>query len=325
MSEHSVRSQVTSAFFYGTSSIAIMMVNKIVLTSYGFPSAPFIALCQMVFTILALYTARFFGLVTFPTYSHKVFWQVFPLPLIYLGNLISGLGGTKLISLPMFTLLRRFSILFTMLAEKWMLGVQPVLTVQVSVALMLGGALVAAADDLSFDMMGYTYLLINDLLTAANGVVLKKKLDSKELGNFGLMYYNCLFSFPVALLAVYSDQERLQQVREFSSWHKPGFVLSYLASCIMGFVLTYSIFVCTHVNSALTTTVIGCLKNILVAYLGMMMADYVFSWPNFAGINISIFGSLLYSYYKFKISNSKKSNVKTIIPTTVDAPSKSGK
>ena len=89
--------QVTTALFYGVSSIAIMMVNKIVLTSYGyschvpsavmvadasiltrFPSAPFIALCQMIFTLVALYIARALGMVSFPSYSSKVFWQVRP-------------------------------------------------------------------------------------------------------------------------------------------------------------------------------------------------------------------------------------------------------
>ncbi|VDM71304.1 unnamed protein product [Strongylus vulgaris] len=137
MEEVALWKRVLSAVFYGVTSIIVVFVNKILLTNFNliilhkcfhsswisrFPSFLFVGFGQMIATVLVLFFARLLRIVSFPSLDSSIPRKIMPLPLLFVLNLVSGLGGTKLINLPMFTVLRRFSILMTMVLEYYILG-----------------------------------------------------------------------------------------------------------------------------------------------------------------------------------------------------------
>lgn len=294
---HTTRERLLAAAFYGVSSFLIMFVNKAVLTVYGFPASNFLALAQFGGTVVSLAVLKSMGTISYPDLSVETLWTVFPLPLLFMMNTLTGLGGTKKISLPMFTVLRRMTMLFTMIAEYWLLGTRHSPMIALCVAVMIGGALVAAVDDLAFEPVGYAFILANDFFTAANAVYLKRKLDAKTLGRWGLMFYNSLVSVPLLFIfTVVAQPGSFGEVMAYKGWGDPSFVFLFILSSLMGFILNYAIFVCTEVNSPLTTSVVGALKNVLVTFGGMAFGgDYIFSLANFLGINVSMLGSILYA------------------------------
>ncbi|XP_015980613.2 UDP-N-acetylglucosamine/UDP-glucose/GDP-mannose transporter isoform X2 [Rousettus aegyptiacus] len=241
--------QLLSALFYGTCSFLIVLVNKALLTTYSFPSPIVLGIGQMAATIMILYVSKLNKIIHFPDFDKKILIKLFPLPLFYVGNHISGLSSTSKLS-----------------------------------------------SDLAFNLEGYIFVFLNDIFTAANGVYTKQKMDPKELGKYGVLFYNASFMIiPTLILSISTGD--LQQATEFNQWKNVLFIIQFLLSCFLGFLLMYSTVLCSYYNSALTTAVVGAIKNVSIAYIGMLVGgDYIFSVLNFVGLNICMAGGLRYSF-----------------------------
>ncbi|XP_060618046.2 nucleotide sugar transporter SLC35D2 [Anolis sagrei] len=299
-------SRLLSALFYGICSFAMVLLNKAVLTGYRFPSPVFLGVGQMVTTILILYVSKLNKIIHFPDFDKSIPKKLFPLPLIYVGNHISGLSSTSKLSLPMFTVLRKFTIPLTLVLEVVILGKHYPLSIIMSVFAIILGAFIAAGSDLAFNLEGYVAVLLNDVFTAANGVYTKQKIDPKELGKYGVIFYNaCFMIIPTVLISFFTGD--FQKAIDFKQWTNILFVFQFLLSCVLGFLLMYSIVLCSHYNSALTTTVVGAIKNVSIAYIGMLVGgDYIFSVLNFIGLNICMAGGLRYSFLTIRGQDSLK-------------------
>lgn len=310
---HLLVKQIGAAFFFGISSILIVVVNKIVLTTYKFPSYHILGLGQMVAIIVVIGVAKAIGMVKFPNPSFAQVQKVWPLPLFYILNLVFGLGSTKKLNLPMFTVLRRFSLFFMGIGQVYVLNQYESKNVNVTLIFMVGGALIAALNDLAFDLSGYIFVLINNLTTAAS-VVYSKKMLNTEVTKLELLFYNALISFiPACLLACLSGD--VDKAYYFEGWSDYVFVLLFSLSCMLGFFLMYSTVLVNQLTSPLTLAVTGCMKNLLVTYCGMLIGgDYVFDEKNFIGINISVAASMAYSYFKF-VEGSRKQPAQSMLPS----------
>ncbi|XP_038163970.1 UDP-N-acetylglucosamine/UDP-glucose/GDP-mannose transporter [Cyprinodon tularosa] len=324
--EHPRLLKLSSALFYAGSSFLITVVNKTVLTSYRFPSYLFVGIGQMITTIVVLYLAKINNTVKFPDFDKSIILKIFPLPLLYVGNHVTGLASTKKLSLPMFTVLRKFTILMTMILEAYLLRKTFPRRIICSVVTIVFGAMVAASSDLAFDVEAYTFILLNDAFTAATGVYTKKKLGDQGLGKYGVLFYNSLIIvLPTILASAFIGD--LHKALSFKDWNNIIFIVCFLLSCFMGFLLMYSIVLCSYYNSALTTTVVGAIKNVAVAYVGIFVGgDYLFSWTNFLGLSICMSGGLAYSFLTFNSSqppgNNPEETQEQKIPITEDLSKK---
>jgi solute carrier family 35 protein len=257
-----------AASLYGFISISITFFNKAVLASYNFQYPNLMTLFQMLCSLLLLEMMRLTGKIHYATFNMKTAWKTFPLAISFVGMVLTGLAALKYLNIPMFNALRRITTLFTMIGEYYLVGTHESTAVQISVYAMVFGAIIAGFSDLEFTTIGYTLVALNCIFTAAYLLYIAK-FGKQGLNTWGLMYYNNILSLPFVMLICVMNHD-IQEVRTYPLISDPGFIVCFLFQSALAFLLNYSIFLCTNVNSALATSVTGQIKNIATTAVGFV-------------------------------------------------------
>lgn len=276
-----------SILLYMSSSFMIVIFNKIVLTVFAFTSVPFLMLVQ------SLFTSGVILLRCTPIQRPKK--DIALACMLNAANVFFGLSSAKALNIAMFTALRRISIFMTMMAQHWYLGVPLDRRVMWPVSFMIMGSLMAAANDLTFSLTGYAYVMVNNLLTAAAQIQTKKTLESNWTKSSVLFWTGIASACASAVLLVHWDPS------SFDAWNVTSFQFAFACSICLGFAINYGYTWTIQENDALTLAVAGSTKSALMGLMvvmGIFDHTYIFSWWNFVGLQVSTLGSFLYVYYK---------------------------
>ncbi|KAG5121633.1 hypothetical protein JHK84_039973 [Glycine max] len=304
-----------AAVSYMSCAVLLVMFNKAALSSYNFPSANVITLLQMVCSCCFLYLLRCWRMISFSTgeplhisensskfVSLKTLKHTLPLSGAYLFYMLVTMESVRGVNVPMYTTLRRTTVVFTMLVEFVLVGQRYTPSVifrdVISVGLIVFGAFVAGARDLSFDGYGYAVVFMSNIATAIYLATIARIGKTSGLNSFGLMWCNGIICGPVLLIWTFVRGDLMTTIN-FPHLFSPGFIVILLFSCMLAFFLNYCIFLNTTLNSAVTQTICGNLKDLFTIGLGwMIFGGLPFDFWNLIGQFLGFAGSGLYAYYK---------------------------
>lgn len=212
---------------------------------------------------------------------------------------VSGLAALAKTNVPLFSALRRLSTLVVIIGEYYLLGKVTPGDESQSVVIMVLGAMIAGMGDITFDFIGSLYILFNCIVTAGYLIYIAKKTKETGLNTFGLMFYCNILSIPGTIVLTYVTE--WQGISAYEGYSNLGFQFCFFMSSIQAFLLNYFIFLCSTVNSPLTTSITGQIKSILQTIIGLFMFGDVFITPLLVfGLSVSTIASFWYSHIKYQ-------------------------
>ncbi|KAH9304328.1 hypothetical protein KI387_008732, partial [Taxus chinensis] len=261
---------LVAAVSYGIASMAMVFINKAVLMQYPY-SMTLLTLQQLV-TGLLIKFSRVFGFTKARDVNLVTAKKLLPLSLFYNANVAFALASLKGINIPMYIALKRLTPLAVLIAGYFYGKGKPTIQVSLSVILTGVGVIIAALGDFSFDFLGYSLALTSVFCQTAYLILVERSAGEDGLSSVEIMFYNAILSLPfLVCLIITTGEISLATSLLLEKAKSITFLVVLILSLVMGIVLNFTMFLCTAVNSALTTTIVGVLKGVGSTTLGFVL------------------------------------------------------
>ncbi len=165
----------------------------------------------------------------------------------------------------------------------------------------------AGYGDLAFDLVAYGYGAVAVAAQALYLILVQK--SAGEFRALETVHLNSYNNLPIMLFCSVAFNEVSNAVYHFN-FRNPTFVTLFLCVISIGCALNFLLFLCTTMNSALTTSIVSALKSNLSTVIGMFtfggISMNVFT---LSGIGMSSVGGTWYTYLKHLESVQKSQKV----------------
>ncbi|MFS8001670.1 putative sugar phosphate transporter domain-containing protein [Helianthus anomalus] len=284
------------------SNIGVLLLNKFLLSNYGFKYPIFLTMCHMTACSLLSYVAIvWFKTVPLQTVRSRVqFLKICGLSLVFCASVVSGNVSLRYLPVsftqavgattPFFTAV--FAYVMTMKKEAWLVyfTLVPVVT----------GVVIASGGEPSFHLFGFIMCLgataARALKSVLQGILLSS--EGEKLNSMNLLLYVAPVAVVILLPATLIMEDNVVGITIALARKDVNIVWYLLFNSVVAYLVNLTNFLVTKHTSALTLQVLGNAKGAVAVVISIMIFKNPVSVTGMLGYLLTVLGVILYSEAK---------------------------
>lgn len=284
------------------SNIGVLLLNKYLLSNYGFKYPIFLTMCHMTACSLLSYIAIvWMKMVPLQTVRSKAqFVKISVLSLVFCASVVSGNVSLRYLPVsftqavgattPFFTAV--FAYIMTVKREAWLtyLTLVPVVT----------GVVIASGGEPSFHLFGFIMCIgataARALKSVLQGILLSS--EGEKLNSMNLLLYMAPVAVVILLPATLFMEDNVVGITIALARKDVNIVWYLLFNSAMAYCVNLTNFLVTKHTSALTLQVLGNAKGAVAVVVSILIFKNPVSVTGMLGYLLTVFGVILYSEAK---------------------------
>uniref|UniRef100_A0A0C9SB23 TSA: Wollemia nobilis Ref_Wollemi_Transcript_1009_1870 transcribed RNA sequence n=1 Tax=Wollemia nobilis TaxID=56998 RepID=A0A0C9SB23_9CONI len=288
-----------------TSNIGVLLLNKYLLSNYGFRFPIFLTMCHMTACSLLSYVGiTWLKMVPMQTIRSRLqFMKIAALSAIFCGSVVGGnislrylpvsfnqaVGATT----PFFTAV--FAYLMTVKREAWL--------TYATLVPVVAGVIIASGGEPSFHLYGFIMCILataaRALKTVLQGILLSS--EGEKLNSMNLLLYMAPIAVVLLLPATLLLEPNVLGVAVALARQDMRIVYYLLFNSALAYCVNLTNFLVTKHTSALTLQVLGNAKGAVAVVVSILLFKNPVSVTGMFGYTMTVCGVILYSEAKRRL------------------------
>ncbi|CAA7398173.1 unnamed protein product [Spirodela intermedia] len=285
-----------------SSNIGVLLLNKYLLSNYGFKYPIFLTMCHMsACSLLSYFAIAWMKLVPMQVVRSRVqYAKIAALSLIFCGSVVSGnislrflpvsfnqaIGATT----PFFTAI--FACIMTVRGETWL--------TYATLVPVVAGVIIASGGEPSFHLFGFIMCVgataARALKSVLQGILLSS--EGEKLNSMNLLLYMAPTAVLFLLPATIMMEENVVGLTLALAREDVRIIWYLLFNSALAYFVNLSNFLVTKHTSALTLQVLGNAKGAVAVVVSILIFRNPISVTGMLGYTLTVIGVILYSEVK---------------------------